>query len=249
MNMYNLLFGRNPHSVLLLAVIGLKENDVERFRDVSSSPDGKQVHIYTRTGGGNREAFPNETMRALDSWVDSEDDDYDSTNCTDTFNVPTEFVQDVINLKDVLQYGLRPEFGQHLRKTIERVPTASDIETNAYRNEKEKLKITRHVMANGHTFVPYNDGAMQTALEIAEKNGGKLRSCWGIMPLILTVKQNYKPFEGSNVRRDYVDRIEIGYEWVIDVEYWEHCQKVFTDKFPLSMTIITEKVIKLQSRK
>lgn len=248
MNMYNLLFGRNPQSELLLAVIGLKENDVERLRDVSASEDGKQIYVYTRTGGGNREDFPNTEMRSLPCWLDSVDDDYDSTYCTDTFNVPEGFAQDVVNLKDILQYGIRPEFGQHLRKTAERTPTPSDIEANLYRNEEEKLKKTRHVMANGHTFVPYNDGAMQTALEIAEKNNGKLRSCLGIMPLVITVKQNHRPFKGET-HSDYIERVEISYEWVIDAEYWSHCQEKFTDKFPLSMAVIAEKVNDYQTRK
>lgn len=246
MNMYNLLFGRNPQSTLLLAVIGLRENDVERFRDVGSDNNGQSIWVYTRTGGGNREDYPNETMRALDLWVDSVDDDFDNTYCTDTFRVPTEFTQDVVNLSNVLKYGIRPEFGQHILKTLEREPTQSDIEHGLYQGEKLALEKTHHVMANGHTFVPYNDSAMRIALEHAEKNNGELRSCWGILPLTLKVRQDYRPYPNANTNSGYLERVKIDYEWVIDNAYWEHCRDEFSTKFPLSMSKIADKVADYQ---
>lgn len=92
MNLYNLLMGRNPQPDLLLAVIGLQESDIERFRDVFVSDDFKEIHVYTRTGGGNRGDYPNLIMRHSPYWISSEDDDYDCTYCTDVFRVPDEAV-------------------------------------------------------------------------------------------------------------------------------------------------------------
>lgn len=91
----NMLFGMNPQADLLLAVIGLKKNDVEIFRDVSASEGWTKTRVYTRTAGGNREHFPNLTMRNLPSWQQSVDDEFDSTYCMDTFKLPAEFAEDV----------------------------------------------------------------------------------------------------------------------------------------------------------
>jgi hypothetical protein len=77
MSLYNMLFGMNQQADLRLAVIGLKKNDVERFRDVSASEDGTTITVYTRTGGGNRSGCPNLAMRKLQTWHGSEDDDLD----------------------------------------------------------------------------------------------------------------------------------------------------------------------------
>ena len=246
MSLYNLLFGINSHTPILLAVLGLKENDVERLRNVFTSDDGKTIEVYTRTGGGNRESYPNLTMRKLPGWRGSVDDDFDCTYCTDTFYVPAEFVEDVKNLSDVLTHGLRAEFVQHIAKTLRREPTEGDKETAAYQAERETLGRTKHFMANGHTFVPMDDSAMLTALKLAEANGGKLRSCWGILPINLTVKRDYYPYpqaKAENGRRTLV-RVEVGYDykWTIDEEYWKHCQERWSAEFPLAMAQIAESV-------
>jgi len=55
MSFYNLIFGENPASDVLLATLGLSRDDVGRFRDCFVS-DGKIV-VYTRNGGGNRECW------------------------------------------------------------------------------------------------------------------------------------------------------------------------------------------------
>jgi hypothetical protein len=61
MSLYNALFGMNSQADLLLAVVGLRRVDVERFRDVRI--DGESIAVYSRTGGGNRESYPQEVMR------------------------------------------------------------------------------------------------------------------------------------------------------------------------------------------
>lgn len=52
MSLYNMLFGVNPASGVILATLGLKPDEVGRFRDCFIS-DG-QIAVYTRNGGGNR---------------------------------------------------------------------------------------------------------------------------------------------------------------------------------------------------
>lgn len=235
MSFYNMLFGMNRQADLLLAVIGLRKVDVERFRDVHT--DGDTIGVYTRTGGGNRDGYPNEAMRARPEWIDSEDDDYDSTYCTDTFRVPEQWREDVRNLGDILKHGLRAEFAQHLAATLCREPTDADKEQAAHDEERRQLARTAHENANGHTFVPHDDSAMEQALKIAEANGGKLRSFWGIMPLALVV-------ERDSVSGDHWTRVQVRYDykWSIDDAYWEHCRKKFAGKYPKAMAEIEESV-------
>lgn len=54
MSMYNMLEGCHPEAKTLLDIIGLKIEEIARFRDIWITQDGK-VELYTRTGGGNDE--------------------------------------------------------------------------------------------------------------------------------------------------------------------------------------------------
>lgn len=246
MSFYNMLFGRNPQTALLLAVIGLRENDVERFRDVYVSEDGHAIEVYTRTGGGNRDDYPNLTMRKLPGWQGSVDDDYDTTYCTDTFAVPDEWVTDVAALSDIFANGLRKEFGDHLLKTLRRDPTEGDKYAAAYEAEQRELANVAHVKANGHTFVPLDDYAMERALKLAEANEGKLRSCWGILPLQLKLQQNHMPHpqaRDADARSHMVRaKIDVDFGWRIDEAYWQHCCERWSDKYPITMAAIAEAV-------
>lgn len=56
MSLYNMLFGVNYKSAVILAVLGLTPSDVGRFRDSFITPEG-QIAIYTRNGGGNRDCW------------------------------------------------------------------------------------------------------------------------------------------------------------------------------------------------
>lgn len=263
MSFYSLFFGKNPQSALLLATIGLREHDVPRFRDVHiGERQGKPtIEVYTRMGGGNRghwDSYDGEGgpecpcpgcradyfLRSVPGFLYDEDDDFDSTYATYHYAVPQGFEKDVTKLGDILANGLRKKFGQHLLKTLKREPTEADKANAAYDAEHASLARTRHFKANGHTFVPLDDRAMQTALELAEKNGGELRTCWGILPLRLKITTNERPYPNAKDADTaaHLNRAEIGCEWRIDEDYWRHCQERFADKFPLAMTKIGESV-------
>lgn len=246
MSFYNLLFGRNPQSDILLAVIGLRSVDVERLRDVHASDDGSTISVYTRTGGGNRDGYPNLAMRKRPEWSGSIDDDYDSTYCTDIFTVPVQWRADVAALSDLLTHGMRGEFARHIAVTLRREPTDEDKAQRLHDQERQALARTDHFMANGHTFVPKNDTALKVALDLAEANGGRLRSCWGIAPIAIHVKRDFHPYpqakdEGS--RREF-RRVEVSYDygWAMDLAYWEHMKARFAESHPLTMAQIAETV-------
>lgn len=98
MSLYNALFGRNPASALLLAMLDLTPDDVGRFRDcylsesISNSKD-LLIVIYTRNGGGNRDDYETvtEKLQAHPSYVSDADDDFDCTYASYFFNVPEKF--------------------------------------------------------------------------------------------------------------------------------------------------------------
>ena len=162
---------------------------------------------------------------------------FDSTYCNDTFTVPEKFVKDVCGLNDLLANGIRKPFGRHLLKTLRREKTESDLAAEAYETERSALSKTNHQMANGHTFVPLDDSAMRVALTNAEANGGELRSCWGIAPLVISVKRNEIPYPNAMHERDrtHMNRVKIAYAWQVDRDYWQHCVDVFTAEFPKAM--------------
>lgn len=246
MSLYNLLFGMNSKTPLILAAIGLREHEVERFRDCGFSEDGSQVQIYTRTGGGNRTDYPQEKMRSLPGWRHSNDDDFDCTYCTDYFDVPEEWREDLAHLNNMIQHGVRAEFMQHLAKTLQREPTEADQQACAYDEERAALNETRHLMANGHTFVPLDDSAMLVALRLAEANGGELLSCWGVAPIALQINENHQPFPHAK-DKDYARRItraKISYApgWTMDLEYWQHVIQCWGGEFPKAIAKIQQTV-------
>jgi len=104
MSMYNLLFGQNPVSGIILATLGLTEGDCGRFRDAFIS-EGK-IAVYTRLGGGNRECYCEtekehaeggcygpviECLQAHSQYLYDKDDDFDSTYATFWFRFPDKY--------------------------------------------------------------------------------------------------------------------------------------------------------------
>lgn len=251
MSLYNMLFGMNSQTPLLLAVIGLKENDVERFRDVSVEDEGKTIAVYARTGGNNRADYPQVALYQNPLFVTTADDDFDNTYATFRFRVPDEFAPDVAGLRDIIGNGLRKEFAAHLATTLNREATEGDKHAQAYDAERRELGRHKHSLANGHTFVPHDDGAMEAALKLAEANAGSLRTCWGILPLIITIKTNHTPFPNARDSKSatYMTRVEVGYEWKIDEPYWEHCRERFASDFPIVMAKIAEAVERHQKKR
>jgi hypothetical protein len=114
MSLYNALFGKNPASGVLLAILGLNESDVGRFRDAYvTEEDGQPViAIYTRNGGGNRDHYDDEVeegpgcrctgctityvLPAMPGYVRDEDDDFDSTYATVYFRPPNDDWRDLL---------------------------------------------------------------------------------------------------------------------------------------------------------
>ena len=101
MSLYNLLNGVSPATFFILPMLGRHPDEYPRFRDCfikdADHPeyDG-HIHVYTRTGGGNREAYEseNQSMMDMEWYVTDHDDDFDCTYATWVFRVPERWLSD-----------------------------------------------------------------------------------------------------------------------------------------------------------
>lgn len=114
MNLYNLLFGRNQFSTILLKMLNTTEDAIPRYRDCYLDEKGRII-IHTRTGGGNRafydslesckDHYPeyfngnendpsgpwNADLRKLSGYLYDKDDDFDSTYANFVYRPRDEF--------------------------------------------------------------------------------------------------------------------------------------------------------------
>jgi hypothetical protein len=89
--LYNAIFGYNEFALEILAVLELKPQDFERFRDAFVT--NGEIAVYTRLGGGNREGYA-ETIEKLQKhplYLRDKDDSYDSTYATFYFRIPDQY--------------------------------------------------------------------------------------------------------------------------------------------------------------
>ncbi len=121
MSFYNMLFGENQSSELLLKILGITENDIPRYRDIYWN--GKHIVIYTRTGGGNREFYENEEskilnygeeygkdyngpynddLRKIDGFICDFNDDYDCTYASFLYEVPKKYLDIIKGIPESL---------------------------------------------------------------------------------------------------------------------------------------------------
>lgn len=93
MSLYNMMNGYNISCVLILPMLGRKQDKYPRFRDCFVE-DGN-IAIYTRCGGGNRNCGFNEELLYEDkNFIKTYDDDYDCTYATYLFKVPNKWKKD-----------------------------------------------------------------------------------------------------------------------------------------------------------
>ena len=95
MSLYNMMFGFNPACILLMPMLGRRENEYPRFRDCYLSDDKEHIVIYTRVGGNNRDCgFGEDALYDDPNFYRTYDDDYDTTYASYEFNVPEKWRQD-----------------------------------------------------------------------------------------------------------------------------------------------------------
>lgn len=94
MSLYNMLMGFNPACVVIMPMLGRKQEEYPRFRDCFVTEEGN-IAIYTRVGGGNRECgYGEEELYEDENFITTYDDEYDSTYGTYEFRVPEKWKTD-----------------------------------------------------------------------------------------------------------------------------------------------------------
>jgi len=78
----------NPDNETILVALGIKEDEIPRFRGAMIE-DGK-VLIHTRSGGGNRDwlADGNAMLASNEYYIEDADDDFDCTYANFWFRIP-----------------------------------------------------------------------------------------------------------------------------------------------------------------
>jgi len=101
MSLYNAIHGTTSATFFVLPMLGKHPNQYPRFRDCftddEENPQYKDhIHIYTRTGGGNREGYAeeNQQIRDMNGFVTDFDDSFDSTFASWIFKVPEKWEND-----------------------------------------------------------------------------------------------------------------------------------------------------------
>lgn len=95
MSLYNMLFGVNAITPILLKIVNVNSGDIPRFRNCYI--DGEYIVVHTRAGGGNREYYEDDiaTLQANENYSHDEDDDFDCTYANFYFRIPVEYKEDV----------------------------------------------------------------------------------------------------------------------------------------------------------
>ena len=93
MSLYNQLFGINEDTPILLGMIGVNKDYFARFRDVFLCNDGKNIRVYTRTGGENRKGYEDNwnKIRKNALYAGDYDDGFDETYAYIEFNIPDKY--------------------------------------------------------------------------------------------------------------------------------------------------------------
>ena len=95
MNLYNNLFGVNNSAEMLLKILNINRFEIERFRDIFFDKESSFVVIHARTGGGNREDYPNVILIENKYYSHDKDADFDSTYANFYFKLPEDITKEL----------------------------------------------------------------------------------------------------------------------------------------------------------
>ena len=96
-----MLHGHDANAGAILHALDLDPNQIDRFRDASFGKDGDQhvLHVFCRTGGGNREDYPNAALTSHPLYIRDHDDEYDCTYAHYYFKIPQKVIDELAEQK------------------------------------------------------------------------------------------------------------------------------------------------------
>ena len=111
-----MLMGFNPACVLIMPMLGRKQEEYPRFRDCFITEENN-IAIYTRVGGGNRNCgYGEEELYEDENFLTTYDDDYDCTYATYEFKVPEKWRADFDLIIDDKQNEVSKEYVNYVKK-------------------------------------------------------------------------------------------------------------------------------------
>lgn len=115
MSLYNMINGYNPACLLILPMLGRKQEDYPRFRDCYVT-DENNIAIYTRVGGGNRNCgFGEEALYDDENFIKTYDDEFDETYATYEFKVPDRWKKDFDKILNSKMSDVSNEYIKYLK--------------------------------------------------------------------------------------------------------------------------------------
>ena len=136
MSLYNMLMGFNPACIVLMPMLGRKQEEYPRFRDCFL--EGDKIAIYTRVGGGNRGCgFGEEELYRDPNFVDTYDDDFDNTYATYLFNVPDKWKADFDLICNGKFNDVSDEYVEYVKKFYPKLAKEGVID-KVFRNSEEQ---------------------------------------------------------------------------------------------------------------
>ena len=107
-------------------MLGKHPEKYPRFRDCFVRDN--KIHIYTRTGGGNREYYEKENniIRDMDGFVNDFDDSFDSTFATWVFDVPEKWETDFDKIINGDTKSISKEYRDELKRIFPKLADKFD---------------------------------------------------------------------------------------------------------------------------
>ena len=143
MSLYNMMNGFNPACVLIMPMLGRKQDEYPRFRDCFVTEENN-IAIYTRVGGGNRNCgYGEEELYKDENFLTTYDDDFDSTYATYEFKVPEKWKADFDKILCGDFASVSVEYIEYLKKLYPKLAEHGDFEKKFNKQEKTNNKRKR----------------------------------------------------------------------------------------------------------
>jgi hypothetical protein len=113
MSLYNLINGFSPACILVMPMLGRKQNEWPRFRDCLFDRNGdvREIHIFTRVGSANQNSgYGEEKLYEDPNYLRFEDWEEDTTYGTYIFKCPAKWEKDFDRINDGNLSELSPEY-------------------------------------------------------------------------------------------------------------------------------------------
>ena len=148
MSLYNMLFGTNEDTPVLLGIIEVNKEYFDRFRDVELTQAGEVIRVLTRLGGGNREDYKEtwQKIRNHKLYIKDYDDDFDKTYAYIDFNVPEKYLE----ITRKMFKGEPESFENKFKKELEDMDKPG---TKANENAEKIANIITNAIKDGNNFI------------------------------------------------------------------------------------------------